>query len=98
MRRWPAGPTAWRGRRRRWTMSMPAERRAMALLLGLAACAGGRGESMDGGTPPPGYATQQLLGHTLVVPAGFAVSVFAGRDGGVRLMFLSPRPAVYPTH
>ncbi|OGU06758.1 MAG: hypothetical protein A2W29_02680 [Gemmatimonadetes bacterium RBG_16_66_8] len=50
---------------------------------------------MDGGTPPPGYATQQLLGHTLVVPAGFVVSVFAERVGDVRMMVLGPGRDVY---
>jgi glucose/arabinose dehydrogenase len=47
--------------------------------------------------PPAGYVRQQLLGHTVTLPKGFTISVYAEGMSDVRLMTLGPGGDVYAT-
>lgn len=64
----------------------------MAVAVAAAGCAGPWGGV---GPPPPGYVSQELEGHTLVIPRGFVVSVFADGVDDARMMVLGPDGDVY---
>lgn len=52
--------------------------------------------SEDSGEQVDGESVQQsLLGHTMVLPRGFAINVFAENLGGLRFMALGPDGAIY---
>jgi glucose/arabinose dehydrogenase len=68
-------------------------RRAAALALVLA-CSERDGPPVQSPVPP-GYTTQHILEHSLVLPEGFTISVFADRVGHVRMMTLGPSGVVY---
>lgn len=69
-----------------------------AVLGGLvvAACSG-NGVGSGGPGPRPGLVPHEIAGHTLYLPPGFRVNLFAERLGGVRFMALGPDGAVYAT-
>jgi glucose/arabinose dehydrogenase len=47
--------------------------------------------------PPAGYVQRQLLGHSVILPKGFTISVYAQEVSDVRLMTLGPEGDVYAT-
>jgi glucose/arabinose dehydrogenase len=47
--------------------------------------------------PPSGYLHQEIAGHTLTLPQGFSISLFAEKVSGVRLMTIGPEGEVYAT-
>lgn len=70
--------------------------RIMTGKLGVAAAIGVLGCAGNGGTPPPrDLVPHDIADHTLFLPQGFAVNVFAENLGGVRYLALGPDGAVY---
>ena len=69
---------------------------AAVLVATLSAC---DAETAPGQQQPPatGYVQQQLAGHTVTLPKGFTVSVYADGLTDVRLMTLGPEGDVYAT-
>lgn len=72
---------------------MPRNPVAEGALVLLLACSGS-GE-VPRADPPEGYVAHPILEHSLILPEGFSVSVFAERLSGVRLMALGPGEEVF---
>ena len=70
--------------------------RPLVPLLLLAACASPRDAALQE-RPDSTLVAQAFLGHTLWLPAGFQVSLFADGVDGVRFMALGPGGEVYAT-
>ncbi|HET7790955.1 MAG TPA: PQQ-dependent sugar dehydrogenase [Gemmatimonadales bacterium] len=69
--------------------------RSWVVFLGFAAAACGSGAEAPAQNPPPGLVAQAIAGHTLYVPPGFKVNLFAENQSGARYMALGPGNAVY---
>lgn len=62
--------------------------------VALLALACGENDSASGQSPPQGLVPQEILGHTLYLPPGFKIGVFADL-GGVRNIVLGPAGVAY---